>query len=323
MMRSQTIEAQTLGIGRRRQSVGREAIVRHADGQGRERDDARRTAARLTDVLRLGLALVVVEDQAEIRAPEDEPGRVPIDCGRIVGDGDEGAAHAGGLGADSVKGLSQRRNRGQKGDNECDYGARQRPAHRRQLSVPSEAIRLVPSLDPKLQRGLRFRHAKGRNLSGGSNVFSCSKITRCPCRLECREDCHFPTTMTNPSTDAGAPVAPMGLLARFVGIITTPRETFQNVAAHPRWFWMLVLVTVIIAAGVTLPMTTEAGRQAALDNKVRQMENFGMQVTDEMYAKMPKDIRDVATYRRASASSSSARSSRSSSPAFSGSSSRC
>ncbi len=58
---------------------------------------------------------------------------------------------------------------------------------------------------------------------------------------------------------------------------------------------MLVLVTVIIAAGVTLPMTTEAGRQAALDNNVRQMENFGMQVTDEMYANMAKGMR-FATY---------------------------
>ena len=42
----------------------------------------------------------------------------------------------------------------------------------------------------------------------------------------------------------------MGLLARFVGMITSPRATFENVVAHPRWFWMLVLVTVIVAACV-------------------------------------------------------------------------
>jgi hypothetical protein len=101
--------------------------------------------------------------------------------------------------------------------------------------------------------------------------------------------------MTNTSTEAGAPVAPMGLLSRFTGVITSPRETYQNVVAHPRWFWTLVVVTVIIAAGVTLPMTTEAGRQAALENNVRQMENFGMQVSDEMYANMAKGMR-FATY---------------------------
>lgn len=101
--------------------------------------------------------------------------------------------------------------------------------------------------------------------------------------------------MTNPSTDAGAPVAPMGLLSRFIGVITSPKETFQNVVAHPRWFWMLALVTVVVAVCLTLPMTTEAGRQAALDNNVRQMENFGMQVSDEMYANMAKGMR-FATY---------------------------
>jgi len=86
----------------------------------------------------------------------------------------------------------------------------------------------------------------------------------------------------------------MGLLSRFVGVITSPKATFQAVVAHPRWFGMLALVTVIVAVCVTLPMTTEAGRQAALENNVRQMENFGMQVNDEMYANMAKGMRFAA-----------------------------
>ncbi len=97
--------------------------------------------------------------------------------------------------------------------------------------------------------------------------------------------------MTNPTTDAGATVAPMGLLSRFVGVITSPKATFQAVVAHPKWFGMLALVTIVVAVCVSLPMTTEAGRQAALDNNVRQMENFGMQVNDEMYANMAKGMR--------------------------------
>jgi hypothetical protein len=101
--------------------------------------------------------------------------------------------------------------------------------------------------------------------------------------------------MTTPLTDAGATVAPMGLLSRFIGVLTSPKATFEAVVAHPRWLGMLALVTIIVAAGVTLPMTTEAGRQAALDNNVRQMENFGMQVSDEMYANMAKGMR-FATY---------------------------
>jgi hypothetical protein len=83
----------------------------------------------------------------------------------------------------------------------------------------------------------------------------------------------------------------MGLLSRFVGVVTSPKATFQTVVAHPRWFGMIALVTIIVAACVTLPMTTEAGRQAALDTNVQQMENFGIQVTDEMYANMAKGMR--------------------------------
>jgi hypothetical protein len=78
----------------------------------------------------------------------------------------------------------------------------------------------------------------------------------------------------------------MGLVSRFIGIITSPKATFQVVAAHPRWLGMLLLTTIILAAATTLPMTTEAGKTAALDTQVRQMENFGMQVNDEMYSQM-------------------------------------
>jgi hypothetical protein len=86
----------------------------------------------------------------------------------------------------------------------------------------------------------------------------------------------------------------MGLLPRFVGIVTSPKATFAAVVAHPRWFGMLALVTIVVAVCVTLPMTTEAGRQAALDNNVQQMENFGFQVSDEMYANMARGMRFAA-----------------------------
>jgi hypothetical protein len=100
--------------------------------------------------------------------------------------------------------------------------------------------------------------------------------------------------MANPLTEAGATHAPMSLLSRFIGVVTSPKATFEAVVAHPRWLGMLALVTVILAVCVTLPVTTEAGRQAALDNNVQQMENFGMQVNDEMYANMAKGMRFAA-----------------------------
>jgi hypothetical protein len=93
--------------------------------------------------------------------------------------------------------------------------------------------------------------------------------------------------MTTPPTTGAAP-APKTLVARFIGVITAPRETFASVAAHPKWFGILALTAVIVAIFTALPLTTEAGRQAAIDQQVQQMQSFGFNVTDQMYEGMQK-----------------------------------
>ena len=92
--------------------------------------------------------------------------------------------------------------------------------------------------------------------------------------------------------------APMNLFARFIGIITAPRATFASVVARPKWFGMYVLTAVIIAFGAALPMTTDAGKQAALDQQVATMESFGMQVSDQAYEGMRKAMA-IAPYQTA------------------------
>lgn len=94
--------------------------------------------------------------------------------------------------------------------------------------------------------------------------------------------------MANTAVQSGATSAPMSLVARFLGIITAPRATYESVVAHPKWLGMYLLTAVIIAFGAALPMTTEAGKQAAVDQQVSTMEGFGMQVSDEQYAQMYK-----------------------------------
>jgi hypothetical protein len=94
--------------------------------------------------------------------------------------------------------------------------------------------------------------------------------------------------MTTPPVAAGSVPAPKNLVARFIGVFTSPRDTFASVAAHPKWFGMLALTTVIVAIFSALPMTTDAGRQAALDQQVQQMQSFGMTVNDQMYEQMEK-----------------------------------
>jgi len=80
----------------------------------------------------------------------------------------------------------------------------------------------------------------------------------------------------------------MSLPARFIGAITSPKDTFARVALAPKWFGMLAVTTVIIAFFTAMPLMTEAGRQAALDQQVAQMQSFGMTVNDQMYEQMEK-----------------------------------
>jgi hypothetical protein len=94
--------------------------------------------------------------------------------------------------------------------------------------------------------------------------------------------------MTTPPITAASAPASKNLLARFIGVLTSPRDTFASVAASPKWFGMLALTAVIVAIFAALPLTTEAGRQTAIDQSVTQMQSFGMTVSDQMYEALEK-----------------------------------
>jgi hypothetical protein len=94
--------------------------------------------------------------------------------------------------------------------------------------------------------------------------------------------------MTSSAAVAGSTAAPKSLVARFFGVITAPRATFQSVVAAPKVLGMLVVVALASSVFLALPMTTEAGKQAALEQQVRQRQSFGLQTSDEAYAQMEK-----------------------------------
>ena len=137
----------TIGTGERT-SGGRddarraEPVGRESQRQGAEADKGARSAASLQFPVRLGLTHPAVDDEAEIAAAEREPGRVPEHRRGIVGDGDEGASHALGPGADRLEclGPGDRRNEAEdRGDGE---GGQRNPEHHAQLIVPSpQAVR--------------------------------------------------------------------------------------------------------------------------------------------------------------------------------------
>ena len=94
--------------------------------------------------------------------------------------------------------------------------------------------------------------------------------------------------MPETATTAGSSPASKGLLARIIGVMTAPRETFGSVVRAPKWLGILVITTLIAATFTALPLTTAEGRQAALDQQVTQMKSFGFEVNDRMYEQMER-----------------------------------
>ena len=78
----------------------------------------------------------------------------------------------------------------------------------------------------------------------------------------------------------------MGFLARFFGVITSPRDTFAAAVANPKWLGMMITTTLIVALFTALPMTTEAGKQATIDQQVKSMKSMGFDVNDQVYDRM-------------------------------------
>jgi hypothetical protein len=90
-------------------------------------------------------------------------------------------------------------------------------------------------------------------------------------------------------TAPGMP-APLSLPARFVGVLMSPRATYADVAARPRWAGMLALILFFGAAGSFVFFSTAAGQNAMLDQQVESIESWGMTITDEMYAGMQQGM---------------------------------
>lgn len=90
--------------------------------------------------------------------------------------------------------------------------------------------------------------------------------------------------MTEPAQTASVPS--QGLIARAIGVIVSPKATFQGIVADPRPFGILFLVALVIAVAQGAPQFTEAGRQAVRDAQYRALEQSGREVTPEMQAQL-------------------------------------
>jgi hypothetical protein len=77
-----------------------------------------------------------------------------------------------------------------------------------------------------------------------------------------------------------------GLAARAVGIVMSPRDTYRDVVASPRWFGILALVVIVSTVALGAFLSTERGQTLSLDSQVTAMESWGVPVSDEMYERM-------------------------------------
>lgn len=80
---------------------------------------------------------------------------------------------------------------------------------------------------------------------------------------------------------------------RLIGMVRSPRRTLSGAVRHPQSLDLALLIIVIAAACSAGFLLTRVGQLAALDQQVRQLESFGVVITDDRYA----ELRDVVPYR--------------------------
>jgi hypothetical protein len=84
-----------------------------------------------------------------------------------------------------------------------------------------------------------------------------------------------------PSADAGAAASPKSFPARILGVLFSPRATYADVAARPRWLGAFLAVYLLTTAVATTFMATEVGRNAVVDQQIMQAEAYGRHLTQE------------------------------------------
>jgi hypothetical protein len=87
----------------------------------------------------------------------------------------------------------------------------------------------------------------------------------------------------------------LSLPARIIGVLTSPRATYADVAARPRWLGVLAFVVLVGGAATFVFLSTEVGKQAMFDQQLRFMEGFGIKPPPQAIERMEQGL-DRAKY---------------------------
>jgi hypothetical protein len=70
-----------------------------------------------------------------------------------------------------------------------------------------------------------------------------------------------------------------------------PREVYAAVATKPRALGVLVVVLTVVVLAQGIFLSTEVGQQAALDQNIKAMEAFGINLPDDAYQRMEEGMK--------------------------------
>jgi hypothetical protein len=93
---------------------------------------------------------------------------------------------------------------------------------------------------------------------------------------------------TLPSPSVSPPAR--GLAARVFGVLTSPRATYADVAARPRWLGVLIVVLIATILPTAWLLSTKVGQRAVIDQQLQTLEAFGRTISDEQLQQMERMV---------------------------------
>ena len=99
--------------------------------------------------------------------------------------------------------------------------------------------------------------------------------------------------MSIPAASTAGSAAALSLPQRFIGILFSPKATFESVVSWPRWVGILALTTLLFTIFQGGLFMSEVGQQAMLDRMAEQMSG-------EQLKQMSANIRIIAMVQTAS-----------------------
>ena len=97
--------------------------------------------------------------------------------------------------------------------------------------------------------------------------------------------------MTQPPSASSGGAAPLSLVQRFFGMLTSPKATYENVVSWPRWFGMLAVTVLITMIAVGAFMMSDVGRDIIIK---QQLEAGASQQNAEMAANIGRYFPPIA-----------------------------